>query len=448
MNSLQLADIFHALCIIAFLLLIANIIKRSLLKGLIVPSSLIAGALGLVLGPQLLGQFFSLSVAGENIWITQTSVDIFKALPGYLIVIVFAGLFLGKSIPSLSESLNSSLPNLGFGYTIAIGQYVVGMIATLLIIIPFFDLQPAVGALIAVGFQGGHGTVAGLGSTFDEIGFTNGLDLGLGIATIGLISAIILGTIMSNVSNKREDEDSKAEPQIGEDDDLRKVKDRPIGLQFAILGAVIAVAWLLLSALQLAENAVFADSDVAIMKYMPLFPIAMMVGLVTQVLLNKAGVGHWSSHYQINLISNLSLDILIVSALAALDLSVLADYWQAIALLGAVGVIYSASVYFFAGSWFFQNNWKIRGLGELGQSMGTTAVGLLMLKQSSGKPQAHIKPFSYKQPLYEPVVGGGLVTALAIPTIAAIGAKAFAGIMSALLLIIVASFYLTAKRAK
>ncbi len=433
---MNIGNFFHALLAIAVLLLVGNIIKRILFSGFIIPSSLIAGFLALVFGPQLLGHYFVLEVNGQNVWLNENTTAIFKSLPAYLIVVVFAGLFLGKEIPTIKQSLNQSLPNLGFGYTIAIGQYVVGMLTAIFILQVFFDTEAVAGALIAVGFQGGHGTVAGLQSTFAEIGFQEGFDLGLGVATIGLVSAIVLGTIMSNHSSA-----NNAEPQMSQEDDLRKVKDRPFGLQFAILGAVIALAWLLLSALKATEQFMFADANVAIVKYMPLFPIAMLVGLLVQLTLNKLNVGHWTSHYQINLLTNLSLDILIVAALGSLDLSVLAKNWQSILLLGGVGVAYSASVYFLFGPWFFKSDWKIRGIGELGQSMGTTAVGLLMLKQATAKPNKHIRPFSYKQPLYEPVVGGGIVTALAIPAIAAFGPKVFTGIMIFVLCVILTAFY-------
>ncbi|MEI8641436.1 hypothetical protein P4S68_11485 [Pseudoalteromonas sp. Hal099] len=74
------------------------------------------------------------------------------------------------------------------------------------------------------------------------------MDLGLGIATIGLISAIVLGTIMSNRTDGGDQE-----LEISHDEKV-EVKDRPFGLHFAILGTVVIVAWLILSGLQVAEK--------------------------------------------------------------------------------------------------------------------------------------------------------------------------------------------------
>lgn len=439
---MDIALFFKSLLLIALFLTLGNLIKYTVFRGYIVPSSLIAGLLALLLGPQLFGVHIDLSLQHTDLWIDDKVIDVWKSLPSYLIVVVFAGLFLGKKVPTIKQSLNQSLPNLGFGYTIAIGQYVVGMLTALLILGSLFETNAMAGALIAVGFQGGHGTVAGLKSTFDSINFDAGMDLGLGIATIGLISAIILGTLVSN-RNAKSDQDLS----IGEED-IIEVKKRPFSLNFAILCSVITLAWLILTGLQVAEQALFAESSIRLLAYMPLFPVAMLVGLGVQVLLNKIAMDNLVSDHQINLMSNLALDILIVAALGSLNLSVLAKHWQSILILGGIGVVYSSAVYFLLGRWFFDKNWQIRGIGEVGQSMGTTAVGLLLLKQASSNPKEDVQPFSYKQPLYEPIVGGGIVTALAIPAIANFGPWIFTAIMTTFLALIVLGFAYLKKRLK
>jgi len=68
--------------------------------------------------------------------------------------------------------------------------------------------------------------------------------------------------------------------------------------------------------------------------------------------------------------------------------------------------------------------------------MGTTATGLILLNSKNGRSEAIIRAFSYKQPFYEPIVGGGLITGLALPIIAQFGSWYFMG-GSALLLLIV-----------
>ena len=54
---------------------------------------------------------------------------------------------------------------------------------------------PLLGCLIEVGFEGGHGAASIIGESFNKLGFQNGLDLGLAMATMGLLSSSILGSI-------------------------------------------------------------------------------------------------------------------------------------------------------------------------------------------------------------------------------------------------------------
>lgn len=63
-----------------------------------------------------------------------------------------------------------------------------------------------------------------------------------------------------------------------------------------------------------------------------------------------------------------------------------------------------------------------RAVAELGQSMGITATGLLLLRMCDPQNKTPaLNAFSYKQLLHEPVVGGGLWTALVIPFVKHVG---------------------------
>jgi len=123
---------------------------------------------------------------------------IWASLPGLFINIIFATLFLGKKLPGIREIWNIAGPQVSFGQTVAWGQYVFGILVTVLILTPYFGINPIAGALIEIGFEGGHGTAAGMASTFAEAGFPEGADLSLGLATVGLLFSVILGILLLN----------------------------------------------------------------------------------------------------------------------------------------------------------------------------------------------------------------------------------------------------------
>ena len=66
--------------------------------------------------------------------------------------------------------------------------------------------------------------------------------------------------------------------------------------------------------------------------------------------------------------------------------------------------------------------WFERAIAEMGQSMGVTATGLLLLRAVDHKNETTApSAFAYKQLLHEPFMGGGLWTSSAIPLIIAFG---------------------------
>ncbi|WP_339922344.1 sodium:glutamate symporter [uncultured Cyclobacterium sp.] len=444
MEKFATFEFFNALLLITLFLFIAYVLKEAFLKKLMIPASLIGGVLALLLGPGLLGPLISKSIGISALpkgLLPEASINIWKDFPAYLIVVVFAGLFLGKNIPNFKTILNKSMPNLCFGYTLALGQYIVGLLIAILLLKPMFDIDVVSGALIAIGFQGGHGTVAGLKNTFSAIDFEQGVDLGLGIATIGLISAIIFGTIVSNINGKEESHDMKMSDNGEENPNLEKIKKVSFPLQIAIVGVTIILGWLFLKGLSYGEMALFSQEESKINKFIPLFPVAMLAGLAVQVMAEKSKLTGYISRKHINHITNLSLDLLIVAAIGSLSIKALTENLAPLLILGGAGVGYNIAIYFLMGSIFFPKEWRLRALGEFGQSTGTTAIGLILIKRAGNKAEKYTSTFSYKQPLYEPIVGGGIVTGIALPLISNVGVYPFIGGMALLLGILLLLYF-------
>ena len=70
----------------------------------------------------------------------------------------------------------------------------------------------------------------------------------------------------------------------------------------------------------------------------------------------------------------------------------------------------------------FKDAWFERAIAEMGQSMGVTASGLLLLRiVDPDYETAAADAFACKQIIHEPFMGGGLWTSTAIPLIAIYG---------------------------
>src|SRR5699024_3434204 len=91
---------------------------------------------------------------------------------------------------------------------------------------------------------------------------------------------------------------------------------------------------------------------------------------------------------------------------------------------------------FVLGSRILPTFWFERGIGDFGQSTGITATGLLLMRvvDPEMKSPAY-EAFGYKQLVFEPFLGGGLVTALSAPLVFQFGPIPFL-IFSAVMLAI------------
>ncbi|MCA0984361.1 sodium:glutamate symporter [Halobacillus yeomjeoni] len=439
-------QIGFALLYIGVFLIIGKLIrvKVKIFQDLFLPASIIGGFIALLLGPQVLGKIVSPYVSQghflSNGVMTDTIIQVWSALPGLMINVVFASLFLGAAMPKLKDVWTYGGPQLAFGWAIGWGQYVIGLLVVLLILTPFFDIPAMAGALIEVAFEGGHGTAAGMASTFEELGFSEAFDLAIGLATVGVLSGVIFGIILINWAvrnNKTEvikDVDGFTELRksgIMEFQNrepagkmtLRPESIEPLSFHLSIIMLAILIGWGILQGLIALESVTIAQwTGSNFMTYIPLFPIAMFGGIILQTFFNKNDKYNLVDRRMINRIQGLALDILIISAIATVSLEVIGDYLVPFLILAVAGISWNLFGFLFLAPKIIPNYWFERGIGDFGQSMGVTATGLLLMRIVDPENESPaFEAFGYKQLVYEPFLGGGLVTALSVPFIAGVG---------------------------
>ena len=144
--NLSLFDVLLSFSGLCLLLLVGTALRQRLvwLRRLGIPEALIAGLLGLLIGP-----FGPWSVFPEQVY------RIWSQAPGVLISLVFATLFLGQRLPSPGVIWNRAAGQTAFGMVLGFGQYLVGGLLVLLVLQPLFGTSPLMAALIEVGFEGG-----------------------------------------------------------------------------------------------------------------------------------------------------------------------------------------------------------------------------------------------------------------------------------------------------
>ena len=404
--------------VLVAVLVLARVVKRGTkpLQRYFIPSALVGGFGALLLSHQVLD------------WIPKEITDEWSIYPKLLINIVFAGLFLGHTIPGPREIWQKSAPMLAFGNTLAWGQYVIGIVLTLLVLGPVFGAPPMTGALIEIGFEGGHGTAAGLAPTFEKLGWPEAGDIALGLATVSIVVAIFSGILILNIHHRRNGhiigeaamiEQQKRMIRNGYNltNFVNKLETSPkeIALTLGLFAAAIAIGWGMLQGIVSLESYLLeGKTPLRFFEYLPLFPLAMIGGLIVQWILHKAGRTHIVKRNTVKVFSAIALDALILSAIATLSLNAIRDNFGIFIILTIAGITWILGAFFFFAPRYFRRYWFENGLTNTGQSMGMTATGLLMNRLVDPNNHTHAREaFAYKQLAFEPFMGGGIVTAVA-----------------------------------
>ena len=416
-------------CLLSLFLVVGKLLRANipLLQRLYLPSSVIGGLVGLI----LLQCFPNLLPADVTKYMTK--------LPGFLINIVFASLFLGMVTPSVKSIIKTAFPQLCFSQILAWGQYVLGLGLAGFILTPLFGINPAFGNLLEIGFEGGHGTVGGMASTFEANNWSEGIALGYTMATVGMILAIVIGMILVNWANhkgyvsqvvpfSRQDKLRRKGfykqgemPSAGRQTVLCDSLDS-LAWHIALIGLSVALGYIALTFFQQMEIKMFPEAAKRVFAGFPLFPFCMIGGLLIQRGMQKIKQDHLIDHAQMQRLAGAALDFLVVSAIATIRIEVVMQNWLALLLLILCGVTQAVLMLLFLAPKLFKNAWFERAIADFGQGLGVTATGLLLLRTVDPESKTEAATaFGYKQLFHEPFMGGGIFTALALTLVFAIG---------------------------
>ncbi|MCD6175000.1 MAG: sodium:glutamate symporter [Planctomycetes bacterium] len=430
---------FVVLCI---LLGIGHLLRSRirLFQKLYLPSCVIGGLAGLLI-IQILSAGSGGCTACESVsgWLDGVT-EPWRKLPSMLINVVFACLFLGVKLPSFSDIWKRSGPQVVYGQIVAWGQYVVGLGLWVLVLGWIFtDLPSMFAGILPVGFEGGHGTAAGMGPVFEKFGWPEGQDLAMTSATFGIVSAIVVGmTLVNWAVRKGYAVRHKELAQQIEDDSIAviPVDQRPIAgrltvnsdiiesfsLHLVAVGLACGIGMLIKEGLVLIEAQSPYLSDNRLLSSFPLFPLCMIGGLVIQFLDEKYDRRKLIDLGLIRRIQNCSLDFLVIAAIAMIRIDVVKTALVPLLILVAAGIAWNVFCVMVLARRILPDAWFERAIAEMGQSMGVTATGLLLLRvvdPDYDTPAADA--FACKQIVHEPFMGGGLWTSAAIPLIAIYG---------------------------
>jgi ESS family glutamate:Na+ symporter len=407
-----------------------------------VPEALLAGALGLLIAP-----------TGPLPLLPQNVIDFWSELPLVLLTLVFGSLLLGKPLPQIGTLWRPVASQLLLALTLAFGQFLVGGLAVLLVLGPLVGAPPVMAALIEVAYEGGHGSAAAMGPTYARLGLESGESLGLAMATVGLLTATLVGGLVVVLGRNQRwllaaslpislHPDNTSETQAADPEPPAKPLLTRLGqgLQvwlpnLALTGVAVLIGVLMLSGLQLlAEH--LGGGFALVIDGLPVFPLALLGSLLVRLALEKTGNAHWVAPAVQGRVGTLSADLLITAATACLDLALLGEQWLPLTVLAVAGLLWNVAVVLLLAPRILPPNWFERGLVEFGQATGVAASGLLLLNMVDPGDQGDaLTPFSIKQLLLQPFIAGGIITVIAPLAISGWGLPTWTGLCLALVVL-------------
>jgi ESS family glutamate:Na+ symporter len=358
-----LAQPLLPLALLAALLVVGRWIGKGIqMKRLGLPESLLAGGLGLLLAP-----------GGPLPMLPPTVVSFWAELPLALLTLVFGSLLVSKPLPKPGPLWRPLRAQILLALVLAFGPFLVGALVVGLVLQPWLGVSPVMACLIEVAFEGGHGSAAAMGPTYERLGLVGGQDLGLAMATVGLLTASLVGGLLVVWGRWR---GWLATPSLGEaqlaatrpvlaaqekpDESPAKGPPTPDAepsspasalaakpgpwaavarwlVNLGLAGVAVALGWGAQLMLGLAANRLGGGVAVVV-SVLPVFPLALLASWLVRGVLERWNLTDWASAPIQQRIGTLAADLLIVAATASLNLGLLTRSCQPLLALSLAGL--------------------------------------------------------------------------------------------------------------
>lgn len=402
---------------LSLFLAIAMVLKNKIkiLQKYLIPTSIIGGFIGLILGSELLG------------WV-KLDTDTLGTLIYHLMAIGFISL----ALKDRDKTYGSKMDNINTGLAIITAYLVQGILgfgislALAYTILP--GLFPPFGLLLPLGFAQGPGQSYAIGRSWEELGFTNGGNIGLSVATIGFLWAIIFGIPLLNflvrykkrlnlggreskisiIFKKRQDIEEKHTENIP-----KKLFIDSLTIQIVLIGLVYLLTYLALMGMSYALKPLGSYGDtVAELLWGFHFVIATMIAIIARIFLNFLKRKNWlhinyPDNFILQRISAGSFDYMVVAAIAAISISTFKQNWIPILIITSVGGLATLVYTYFLCKRIYKSYMVEHIVSLFGMWTGTITTGVALLRE--------VDPHSRSNAAENLVLGSAVALPLGIP---------------------------------
>jgi ESS family glutamate:Na+ symporter len=363
---------------------IAAILKEKfkIFSRLLIPTSILAGFVGMLLGPEILN-------------IVPFNAKNLENMVYHLMAIGFIALTLkDRENKKTADSYKTGI----FIVSTYIIQGIVGFAISLgLLYTVYPDIFPTFGLLLPLGYGQGPGQAYSIGSQWEKMGFVNGGQIGLTIATFGFLWACLGGVIVLNYLVKKKK--LKHEPLAGDIIQKPIVEESEPGeiplssgldkitLQLFLIGIVYLVTFLILKGLTnaLTPLGLFGETMSNLLwgfHFLIATVLAMAFRVVYDLLKKKTYIKeNYTNNYLLQRISGAAFDYMIAASIAVLSLYAIKSAFVPIMILSTVGGVVSIIYIIWLGKKVYKTHVLENTVALYGMLTGTISTGLALLKE-------------------------------------------------------------------
>ena len=375
---MTLIDVLKDFAYLSVLLIIGFELRKhvKILQRYFIPTSLIAGTLGMFLGPNWLGTACPVFIPFS------------KSLPqwaGVLVVFVCATMFLGIELGKVGRD--------GMATTFLAGvchqsQMLIGLGAAAV-----FGLFTAIpyqfGYMGVWGFYAGHGNATTVGTIIQQAGYwQDAVGVGVTFATIGILCGIVVGMVLINYGARKglthvkmtfemmSEEDRTGYITPGKRTSIGNAVTNassldPLAFQLAIVGIVVVLG-------VIERNLLLRISPV--MKGFPLVGAVLVSSMIVGFIVNKTSLKEQIDRKLMSRITGTALEYMITAAIATTSKQIFVNYALPLVVISALMVVGNIFFCFTLGKRWFSQNWFETSVGLYGQCCGILATGLMLIK--------------------------------------------------------------------
>lgn len=368
------ATMVNDLTVLMVFLLLGFVIREIVkpLQKLFLPSALIGGAVALVLGPQVLGL----------IDIPESWSEMATPMINIVLTCTMFGTVLNKSkIKTYAGAINLVILTY-------FAQMIVGTLTGMGLSKIWPDLPYGWGVMTNFTYWGGHGAGASAGALFEELGVDGMVSMGLILATLGLIVAMLAGMVVVNygirkgyATNINKDASGKTVVDSGVvPADRQKSLGKATVSSDAINGLAMQLCLVLLS--MWIGRLIFTNIAKLIpaASNIPELLYGIVGAAIVWFLMCKTHLNGYADKQAVDNISGVALEICICSATATLNLDLFASFLAPILIHMCVVIVLMVLLCVVLLHRWMKKDWFELAVMAFGQGHGSTPSGLALAR--------------------------------------------------------------------